>query len=77
MTCDLCGSPLVEQEVTYSVELDGKWVIIEHVPAKVCPQCGERLFSAGTVERLQRIAWEQKAPRRTLATPVFDFASSR
>ena len=77
MSCDLCGSPLVEQEVTYSVEVDGKWVIIEHVPAKVCPQCGERLFAPDTVQRLQRIAWEGKIPSRVLTTPVFDFASSR
>lgn len=77
MSCDLCGSHLVEQKVTYSVEVDGKWVIVEHVPAKVCPQCGARLFSPDTVERLQRIAWEGKGPSRILATPVFDFASSR
>ena len=77
MSCDLCGSPLVEQEVTYTIEMDGRWIIIEHVPANVCSQCGEKLFSAETVEQLQRIAWEQKAPHRTLATPVFDFAGSR
>jgi len=74
MTCDLCGSPLVEQEVTYAIELDGRWIIIEHVPAKVCPQCGEKLFSADTVKRLQRIAWDQKNPSKILETPVFDFA---
>jgi YgiT-type zinc finger domain-containing protein len=77
VVCDLCSSPLAEREVTYTIELDGKWIIIEHVPAKVCPQCGERLFSADTVERLQRTAWEQKAPCRVLGIPVFDFASSR
>ena len=76
VTCDLCGTPLVEQEVTYAIELDGKWIIIEHVPAKVCPQCGEKLFSPDTVERLQQIVWGQKRPHRIVETPVFDFASS-
>jgi YgiT-type zinc finger domain-containing protein len=61
--------------VTYNIELDGKWVIIEHVPAKVCIQCGERLFAPDTVDRLQRTAWEQKNPCRVLETPVFDFAA--
>jgi hypothetical protein len=55
------------------VELDGQWVIIEHVPSKVCPQCGEKLFTPETVERLQQIAWEGKRPVRALETPVFDF----
>ena len=76
MTCDLCGSPLIEDRVTYTIELDGKWIIIEGVPAKVCPQCGGKLFSPKTVERLQQIAWGQKKPRRTVETPVFDFAAS-
>ena len=74
--CDLCGSPLIEQEVTYAIELDGKWVSIEHVPAGVSPQCGEKLFAPDTVERLQQIAWGQRKPYRTVETPVFDFASS-
>ena len=73
MICDRCALPLVEQAVTYTVELDGRWVIVEHVPARVCPQCGERLFSPDTVERLQRTAWERKNPSRVLETPVFDF----
>lgn len=76
MTCDLCGSPVVQQEVTYTIEVDGKWVIIEHVPARVCHQCGERLFSPETVERLQQIAWQRKKPQRVVQTPVFDFAAS-
>ena len=74
MTGDLCGSPLVEQCVTYAVEAAGKWIIIEHVPARVCPQCGEQLFSPETVERLQQIAWERKHPCRVEQTPIFDFA---
>ena len=77
MICDLCSALLIEQEITYTIELDGKWVIIEHVPAKVCLQCGERLFSPGTVERLQSTAWEQKEPCRIMETPVFDFTHSR
>jgi YgiT-type zinc finger domain-containing protein len=76
VTCDHCGSPLIEEEVTCTIEVDGQWVIIEHVPAKVCPQCGEKLFSPETVERLQQIAWGRKKPQRVVQTPVFDFAAS-
>jgi len=74
MTCDICGAPLVEQAVTYRVELGDELIVVEHVPAKVCLQCGERLFSAETVERLQQTVWSQKKPSRMLKTPVFDFA---
>jgi YgiT-type zinc finger domain-containing protein len=43
-----------EQLVTYTIQLEEKLVVVEHVPAKVCDQCGERLYSPETVERLQK-----------------------
>jgi len=75
MKCDLCGAPMVEQEVTYILEIDRKLIVVEHVPARVCPQCGEKLFSPETVERLQKTIWDQKEPTRVIQTPVFDFAT--
>ena len=75
MKCYLCGSPMNEQMVTYTIQLDEKLVVVEHVPAKVCGQCGERLYSPETVERLQKTVWEQRSPSRVLQTPVFDFAT--
>jgi len=64
-----------EQRVTYTIQMDDKLVVVEHVLAKVCDQCGERLYSPETVERLQETVWEQRSPSRVLQTPVFDFAA--
>jgi YgiT-type zinc finger domain-containing protein len=64
----------VEQKVTYTIELDGKFIIVENVPARVCVETGERFFSPETVERLQKTVWERRKPRRVLETPVFEFA---
>ena len=36
---------MVETEVTYPLERDGKFVLIEQVPARVCSETGERFFS--------------------------------
>ena len=63
-----------EQQVTYTLEVRGKFFIIEHVPARVCIETGEQLFSPETVERLQRTIWGRKQPNRFLETPVFEFA---
>ena len=65
----------IEQEVTYTLEVNGKFFMIENVPARVCIETGERFFAPETVERLQRIIWENKQPKRVIETPVFDFAS--
>jgi YgiT-type zinc finger domain-containing protein len=66
---------MVEQRVNYILELDGKFIIIENVPARVCLETGERYFSPDTVERLQQIAWDQRKPKRVIETPVFEFAA--
>jgi YgiT-type zinc finger domain-containing protein len=64
-----------EQTVTYVLEQQGKVLIIEHVPARVCRETGERLFAPETVERLQQIVWEQRTPTRIAETPVFEFVA--
>ena len=66
---------MVEKKVRYVLELEGRFVIIESVPARVCLETGERFFSPETVERLQQITWEQKKPSRVVETPVFEFAA--
>ena len=65
----------VEKRVTYTIELEGRFIIVENVPARVCVETGERLFAPDTVERLQQTVWEQRKPRRVIQTPVFEFAS--
>jgi YgiT-type zinc finger domain-containing protein len=65
----------VERQVTYAIEVDGRFIIIENVPARVCLESGERFFSPETVERLQQTVWEKKEPNRVIETPVFEFAA--
>ncbi|MBW4674568.1 MAG: hypothetical protein KME52_11245 [Desmonostoc geniculatum HA4340-LM1] len=65
---------LLEQTVTYTLEMNGKFYLIENVPARVNPKTGEQFFSPSTVERLQQIIYNQQQPVRILETPVYDFA---
>ena len=65
----------IEKKVTYAIELDGKFIIVENVPSRVCVETGERFFAPETVERLQQTVWERRKPRRVIETPVFEFAS--
>jgi len=53
--------------------MDGKFFIVEHVPARVCAETGEQLFSPETVEKLQKIIREQKKPVKVIETPVYEF----
>jgi hypothetical protein len=44
---------LVEQRVTYTLKMEGKFYIIENVPARVDEETGEQFFAPSTVECLQ------------------------
>jgi len=60
--------------VTYVLDDDGKIIVVENVPARVCVETGERLYSPETVERLQQMIWRENQPVRILETPVYEYA---
>ena len=64
----------VEQKVTYTLFKDGKFYLIENVPARVNQETGEQFFAPHTVERLQQFILKQQQPVRIIQTPVFEFA---
>jgi hypothetical protein len=74
MTNDL-EEMLVEQTVTYSLQINDKFFLIENVPARINIETGEQYFSPMTVERLQQIILNQEEPTRFVETPVFNFAA--
>ena len=65
---------LVERRVTYTLEHEGKFYIVENVPARVNEETGEQFFSPTTVERMQRTILGQGKPSRVLETPVYEYA---
>ncbi len=65
---------LVETEVTYTLELGGKFYIIEHVPARVCQETGEQFFAPETVERIQALIKGRQKPARVVETPVYEYS---
>ena len=75
MKCDLCGGTMVDREVSYTIEFKGRLHIREHVPAKECLQCGERLYSTETVEKIQNAIWQNRKSDRFIETRVVDYVS--
>ena len=64
-----------ETKVTYTLEIDDKFIIIENVPARVSEETGEQFFSPETVEHLQETIWGRQVPKKLIETPVYDFAA--
>ena len=66
---------LIETKVTYSLEMNGEFFLIENVPARVDQETGEQFFAPATVERIQQIISQQQKPSHFIETPVYDFAA--
>ena len=65
---------MIETKVTYTLERDGHFYLVENVPARISPETGEQFFSPETVQRLQSFIFQKQEPKKVVQTPVFEFA---
>ncbi|MEI7900169.1 MAG: YgiT-type zinc finger protein [bacterium] len=63
----------IETEVTYTLEHDGKFFLIEHVPVRVCRETGEQYFAPETVEHIQSLIKRRQRPKKVVETPVYEY----
>jgi len=75
MTSQTITETFSEQIVTYTLEVEGRFYLIENVPVRVCVETGEQLFAPETVERIQQMIRGDYKPVRVVETPVLDFAA--
>jgi YgiT-type zinc finger domain-containing protein len=52
-TCPLCGGTLQAGETLFSADLGFGVVMVRHVPARVCGQCGEDWIDDAVAARLE------------------------
>jgi YgiT-type zinc finger domain-containing protein len=73
--CNVCGSNEAREEFVDEVfKLNGKHVLVESIPAKVCVRCGDKTFSRETTERIRRIVHSQLEPAKSVVMDVFEYA---
>jgi len=65
---------LVERHVTYTTALDGKFYIVENVPARVDEETGEQFFAPHTIERLQGTILRRGEPSKVIETSVYEYS---
>ena len=73
--CLVCGAEESRNEFVDEVfQVEGKYVLIDHVPASVCTRCGEETFSRETTEKVRLLIHGQAKPVRSVALEVFEYA---
>lgn len=56
MKCSLCKAESMEKTMdAYFAQLEYCYVIIENVPCLKCSQCGEVLYSASVIKKIEDI----------------------
>jgi HTH-type transcriptional regulator / antitoxin MqsA len=73
MKCVFCGGELQKESVRFSYEDDEKYMLVEHVPADVCQQCGERLYAPEVTDTLLEFAQHKATPTKVIEVPIYDF----
>jgi YgiT-type zinc finger domain-containing protein len=74
--CHICGEQMIEKYVKQDFWIKGKLIVIERVPAGVCPQCGEKVVKADVGQSIAALVGDSKRLRRTrmMAVPIIRFA---
>jgi len=73
--CEICNTPLQERNIQQDFWLKGKLVVIENVPAGVCPRCGEKVMNAEVGEHIAELLKDSrridKSP--TISVPLIKY----
>jgi YgiT-type zinc finger domain-containing protein len=69
--CNVCGGTTAKTEYVNEVfTINGRRVLVEHIPAELC---GEAAFSRKTTEKIRRLGHEAH-PSKTVPLDVFAVA---
>jgi len=70
----VCGSDKFYDDFVDEVfYISGKPILVERIPAKICNQCGEQIFSRQTTEQIRLMLHSEAKPARAIAIDVFSF----
>jgi len=77
MVCDICSKKGAEvRYVTRSYGKGANLLIIENVPAVVCPNCGESYLTAETLHEIERIKLHRKNLAKARSVSVAEFVEA-
>ena len=72
--CHICSSEKSHSEnVNETFQIDGKFYLVENIPATVCSQCGEIVFSRHTTERIRTMLHGEAQPIKAISMDVYAY----
>jgi HTH-type transcriptional regulator / antitoxin MqsA len=72
--CHVCNLEDCHQELVSEIfQIDGKFYLVEQIPATVCSHCGEESFSRETTERIRLMLHGETQPLKSISVDVFTY----
>jgi len=69
--CPQCGGNKTNGETTFTADLGSGVVVVRHVRATVCTQCGEEWIDDATAQRLEQVVNEARLKRSEVEVTAF------
>jgi YgiT-type zinc finger domain-containing protein len=73
--CEICDTPLQEKRINQDFWINGQLIVVENVPAGVCPRCGEKVVNAEVGQWIAELIKnsERIAQARRISVPAIKF----
>ena len=55
MKCGICKATMEEQSVTYTEDVNQGVVVVRHVPALICTECGNIWYTGTVAAQLEKL----------------------
>jgi len=55
MKCGICKAEMEEKKVTYTEDIDKGVIVVRHVPAFVCTECGNTWYNGNVIAELEKL----------------------
>lgn len=70
--CDVCGTPMQARHIKQDFWVRGELIVLDNVPAGVCPQCGSKIVNAEVGRHIAEVLGntERIATAPRIAVPV-------
>ena len=75
MKCGICKAEMEEKSVSYTEDIEEGVIVIRHVPAHVCTECGNTWYSGTVAVQLEKIV-DKFAASAGSEISVVDFSRS-
>ena len=79
--CEICNTPMQEKLIKQDFWIRKKLIVVEDVPAGVCPRCGEKVVKADVGQWIAKLIedseWITKAPRISVPAIKFDAVEAK